>query len=147
MDVLITNVWPSAVTQLSTVPLPSPELESIGTPVLDDVIRRIKPRYHFAAGGGKPPQFWEREPYVWDEEEGRVARFVSLGAFKGEVPTGKKPRVSPSPRPSQLQFIYNVGEVVLRFLSYPQHGVDRSPRQRYKKSFPGNGTPTTKTPA
>ena len=38
--------------------------------------------------------FWEREPFVWDDEEGRVSRFVSLGAFGGEQPTtGKKQRV------------------------------------------------------
>ena len=39
--------------------------------------------------------FWEREPFVWDDEEGRVSRFISLGAFGGEQPTtGKKQRVS-----------------------------------------------------
>lgn len=38
--------------------------------------------------------FWEREPFVWDDEGGRVSRFVSLGAFGGEAPTsGKKQRV------------------------------------------------------
>jgi hypothetical protein len=41
--------------------------------------------------------FWEREPFVWDGEEGRVSRFVSLGSFGGEPTTGKKQRVSPSP--------------------------------------------------
>jgi hypothetical protein len=41
--------------------------------------------------------FWEREPFVWDGEESRVSRFVSLGAFGGEPTTGKKQRVSPSP--------------------------------------------------
>lgn len=94
IDVLITNDWPSSIMQHSAAPLPNPELASVGAPVLDDTIRRIKPRYHFAAAAGKRPQFWEREPYTWDEEEGRVARFVSLGAFGGESSTGKKPRVS-----------------------------------------------------
>jgi len=60
---------------------------------LDEVIRKVKPRYHFAALGGRPPQFWEREPFVWDDEAGRVSRFVSLGAFGAEVTGGKKPRV------------------------------------------------------
>ncbi|RDB21197.1 Zinc finger CCCH domain-containing protein 59 [Hypsizygus marmoreus] len=92
IDILITNVWPSSITQFSAAPLPSPELASAGVHVLDDAIRRTKPRYHFAAAGGKPPQFWEREPYVWDDEEGRVSRFISLGAFGGTPPTGKKPR-------------------------------------------------------
>lgn len=39
--------------------------------------------------------FWEREPYVWDDEAGRVSRFVSLGAFGGEPVSGKKQRVRP----------------------------------------------------
>lgn len=39
--------------------------------------------------------FWEREPFVWDDEEGRVSRFVSLGAFGGEPTAGKKQRVRP----------------------------------------------------
>lgn len=93
IDVLISNVWPSSISQLSSAPLPSPELASIGVHPLDDVIRRTKPRYHFAAGGGHPPKFWEREPFVWDDEEGRVTRFVSVGAFGGEPTPGKKQRV------------------------------------------------------
>jgi len=28
--------------------------------------------------------FWEREPFVWDDEQGRVSRFISLGAFGGD---------------------------------------------------------------
>lgn len=30
---------------------------------------------------------------MWDDEQGRVARFVSLGAFGGEPTAGKKQRV------------------------------------------------------
>lgn len=77
------------------MPLPSSELAYIGAPPLDDIIRRTKPRYHFSAGGGQPAMFWEREPFVWDDEEGRVSRFVSLGAFGGEPTPGKKQRVRP----------------------------------------------------
>lgn len=77
----------------SSVPLPAPELASIGIDPVAEVIRRTKPRYHFAAGGGTPPRFWEREPFVWDDAGGRVTRFVSLGAFGGEPTAGKKQRV------------------------------------------------------
>ncbi|KAJ6618849.1 hypothetical protein B0H10DRAFT_1216880 [Mycena sp. CBHHK59/15] len=92
IDVLISHAWPAAITQFSSAPLPALELASIGAPPLDDVIRRTKPRYHFAAGGGQPPMFWEREPFMWNDEDGRVSRFVSLGAF-GDTPTlGKKQR-------------------------------------------------------
>ncbi|KAF4603696.1 hypothetical protein EYR40_000864 [Pleurotus pulmonarius] len=92
VDILMTNAWPSSIAQFSSVPLPSPDLPANGAPPLDEVIRNIKPRYHFAAKGGQPPVFWEREPYTWDRDSGRVSRFVSLGAFGGEVTTGKKPR-------------------------------------------------------
>jgi hypothetical protein len=37
--------------------------------------------------------FWEREPFVWDDEGGRVSRFVNLGSFGGPLVGGKKQRV------------------------------------------------------
>ncbi|KAH7921377.1 nuclear protein [Leucogyrophana mollusca] len=92
IDILITNDWPASITQFATTPFPAPELESIGASPLDNVIRKVKPRYHFAAAGGQPPKFWEREPFVWDDEQGRASRFVSLGAFGGEPTPGKKQR-------------------------------------------------------
>ncbi|KAJ8521668.1 hypothetical protein ONZ45_g1663 [Pleurotus djamor] len=91
IDILLTNVCPSTMRQLSTVPLP-PTMSMVDSPALDDVIRTIKPRYHIAAKGGQPPTFWEREPFIWDSDKARVSRFVSLGAFGGEPPEGKKPR-------------------------------------------------------
>ncbi len=93
VDIFISNVWPASIAEMSAVHLPSPELASIGVSTLDDTVRRLKPRYHFAASGGEPPMFWEREPFVWSDEEGRVSRFVSLGAFGGSPATGKKQRV------------------------------------------------------
>ncbi|GBE81690.1 hypothetical protein SCP_0400610 [Sparassis crispa] len=92
LDIFISNAWPSAITQYSSAPLPSPELSSIGVDPVAEIMRRTKPRYHFSAGGGQPPKFWEREPFVWDEDGGRVTRFISLGAFGGEVTAGKKQR-------------------------------------------------------
>ncbi|KAF7295541.1 Nuclear protein [Mycena indigotica] len=92
IDILLTNAWPAAVVNHSAATLPAPELSQIGAPPLDDAIRKVKPRYHFAASGGKPSMFWEREPFVWDNESGRVSRFVSLGAFGGETTAGKKQR-------------------------------------------------------
>jgi hypothetical protein len=97
IDVLISNVWPTSISQYSSAPLPPINLSSVTASPLDEAVRRTKPRYHFCAGGGQPPMFWEREPFVWDGEESRVSRFVSLGAFGGEPTTGKKQRVSPSP--------------------------------------------------
>jgi hypothetical protein len=93
VDILMSSVWPSTITQFSSVPLPSSGTEVTGAPPLDDLVRRIKPRYHFAAVSGQPSVFWEREPFVWDDEGGRISRFVSLGAFGGEPTSGKKQRV------------------------------------------------------
>ncbi|EAU88727.2 nuclear protein [Coprinopsis cinerea okayama7 len=92
IDIFLSNAWPSAITRLSSVPLPDPNLASIGAPPLDELISKLQPRYHFAAAGGSPPKFWEREPFVWDGEEGRVTRFVSLGAFGNDGGAGKKQR-------------------------------------------------------
>jgi len=44
-------------------------------------------------GGGTAPIFWEREPFIWEDDDRRVTRFVSLGAFGGTLPIDKKQRV------------------------------------------------------
>ncbi|KAF8447777.1 CwfJ C-terminus 1-domain-containing protein-like protein [Boletus edulis BED1] len=90
VDILITNDWPACVTSHCSPP-PSPPDYEHGSPPLDEIIRKIKPRYHFAARAGSPPKFWEREPFAWDDESWRVTRFVSLGAF-GEEHSGQKQR-------------------------------------------------------
>ena len=108
IDIFISNAWPEGIAGFSSAPFPAPELSSIGVEPVAEIVRRTKPRYHFAAGGGHPPRFWEREPYTWDnaEDKVRIGRFVSLGAFGGEQPPGKKPRVRlpPPPRPPPPAF-------------------------------------------
>lgn len=93
IDILITNDWPASITSHSSLPPHSPEQEHPGSPPLDEIIRKIKPRYHFAARALPSPKFWEREPFAWDGEAGRISRFISLGAFGGEERTGQKERV------------------------------------------------------
>ena len=93
VDILISHAWPAAIS--ATCPMPSAAQPPV--PALDEVVRKAKPKYYFAVGGGTPPQFWEREPFVWEEANGRVTRFVSLGTFGGEHGTEKKPRVSSQP--------------------------------------------------
>ncbi|KAK7694020.1 hypothetical protein QCA50_003596 [Cerrena zonata] len=97
IDVLLTNAFPTNITALSAAPLPSNDFPPTrGADPVADIIRRTKPRYHFVSGGDDQhiPMFWEREPFMWDDESGRVSRFVSLGSFgSGLAPaTGKKQR-------------------------------------------------------
>ncbi|KAF9527034.1 nuclear protein [Crepidotus variabilis] len=97
IDILITNSWPYGANLWSQIVLPDSQLANreTGAPPLNDIIQKTKPRYHFAAGGpasGHPSIFWEREPYVWDDEKGRVSRFVGLGGFGAEPVDGKKQR-------------------------------------------------------
>lgn len=97
VDILVSNNWPAVIAQFSAVPVPPEFAETAAAPPMDDVIRRVKPRYHFASGCTERPTapiFWEREPFVWDDEQGRATRFLSLGAFGGPPPAvGKKQRV------------------------------------------------------
>lgn len=125
IDVLLTNSFPTHITALSAAPLPSNDFPPTrGADPVVDIIRRTKPRYHFVSGGDDKhiPMFWEREPFVWDDEGGRVSRFVSLGSFgSGLAPaTGKKQRASISII-TAFEFLSNeiYSVVVLCFQHFP----------------------------
>ncbi|KAJ3569956.1 hypothetical protein NP233_g4719 [Leucocoprinus birnbaumii] len=92
IDILLSNAWPSLITAHSSCPVAQDQLTNILAQPLDDIVKRTQPRYHFVMGGGTTPTFWEREPFVWNGDEGRVSRFVTLGAFGGAPPAGKKQR-------------------------------------------------------
>ncbi|KAG7092838.1 hypothetical protein E1B28_009152 [Marasmius oreades] len=161
IDILISNTWSDSISQFSSIPIPNQETVLTTAPPLDDVMRRIKPRYHFAAGGGSPPSFWEREPFVWEDEPGgRVSRFVSLGAFGGEQPaSGKKqrwfyafsitPNAPPGPRPANATinpFTEGIARLPKRSLDDAVgenyiFGNIQHPGKRVKQDRPQNGKP------
>ncbi|THG97269.1 hypothetical protein EW145_g7647 [Phellinidium pouzarii] len=87
VDIFISHVWPASITSLSNS---APNAAGRAVAVVDDIVKRAKPKYHFATGAGGLPQFWEREPFVWADEDERITRFVSLGAFGGEHGPAKK---------------------------------------------------------
>jgi hypothetical protein len=83
--------------------------------------------------------FWEREPFVWDEEEARVSRFVSLGAFGGEPTAGKKQRVGPSLLARDMtQESYKVVLCVFNGAHDAVASCRCSTRQRDEKPVQGN---------
>ncbi|KZT39225.1 hypothetical protein SISSUDRAFT_1003698, partial [Sistotremastrum suecicum HHB10207 ss-3] len=88
IDILLTNPWPLSIDMYSTGKPPEISSSNYLSDPLNEVVLKAKPRYHFASLPGK---FWEREPFMWEAEENRVTRFISLGSF-GEVTTGKKQR-------------------------------------------------------
>ncbi|GJJ12316.1 hypothetical protein Clacol_006557 [Clathrus columnatus] len=76
IDILLTYTWPtSIVSETTTLPTDfEPEL----APQLDELVRKSKPRYYFSSNMNK---FWEREPFLWTEENNRATRFINLGSF------------------------------------------------------------------
>jgi len=99
LDILLTNTLPSGITNLSNSPIPPPGFPThVEADPVADLVRRTKPRYHFAVGVGsgqesQVPLYWEREPFVWDNENGRFTRFITLGSFGEVTPSsGKKQR-------------------------------------------------------
>ncbi|KAG8968145.1 hypothetical protein FRC03_008498 [Tulasnella sp. 419] len=90
LDILLTHEWPSNITHNCTA-LPDPNASLWGALPVQRVAQ-LRPRYHFASSGGKPPLYWERQPFFWGEDS-RITRFISLGAFGGPEPAdGKKQR-------------------------------------------------------
>lgn len=86
IDILVTNTWPTSITDdITTLP---PGLEPELAPQLNELVKVAKPRYYFSASG----KFWEREPFCWPEENNRTTRFITLADF-AVATSGKKERV------------------------------------------------------
>lgn len=86
VDILLTHCLPQLLTVHSKLLPKNPTAPAWGCAPITEVLRNARPRYHFA--GGSQPQFWEREPWVWDQPGSQlhpnhlqVTRFVNLGEF------------------------------------------------------------------
>ncbi|RCK60481.1 CWF19-like protein DRN1 [Candida viswanathii] len=67
IDILVTYEWPQSIAKLLT---------TFGSEKVDELVSKIKPRYHFAVGN-EAGKFFELEPFAWTT--GQVTRFISLG--------------------------------------------------------------------
>ncbi|KAH8117058.1 CwfJ C-terminus 2-domain-containing protein-like protein [Phellopilus nigrolimitatus] len=94
VDILISQAWPASVTRFSNS-APSAFEANHAVPAIDDIMTQAKPKYHFSTGAGSPPQFWEREPFSWADEDGRVTRFwfyaFSIAPSSSAAPAQIKP--------------------------------------------------------
>lgn len=92
IDILLTHALPQLLTVNSKVPPKDYNAPAWGCPPITEVLRASQPRYHFA--GGAVPEFWEREPWIWDppalptkdakSDYPSITRFVNLGEFGNE---------------------------------------------------------------
>jgi len=92
IDILLTHALPQLLTVNSKVPPKDYNAPAWGCPPITEVLRAAQPRYHFA--GGAVPEFWEREPWIWDppavptkganNDYPSITRFVNLGQFGNE---------------------------------------------------------------
>lgn len=70
IDILVTYDWPYAIAKQQ-------QLSLVGDKLIDDVVKEIKPRYHFCVGH-EYGKFYESLPFKWSGLD-KTTRFVSLG--------------------------------------------------------------------
>ena len=69
VDVLVSYKWPKAIAARQKLTL-------VADPHIDEVVSRLRPRYHFAIGS-PTSKFFELAPFKW--EDNTTTRFISLG--------------------------------------------------------------------
>ncbi|CAK9438586.1 uncharacterized protein LODBEIA_P28100 [Lodderomyces beijingensis] len=74
IDLLVSYKWPLAIAEKEM-------FLQVGDEVVDEVVKLVKPRYHFAVGTSEG-KFYEHEPFRWIS--GEVTRFISLGQEGGK---------------------------------------------------------------
>lgn len=70
VDVLITHEWSNSISDLKKQPT--------GNMLIDSVVQKIQPRYHFAFSNDE--QFVETEPFIW-RDSGVISRFLNIPEY------------------------------------------------------------------
>lgn len=73
IDILITYEWPQVIGRLC-------KLTTVGNDKINELVTKLKPRYHFAVGN-EIGKFFELEPFAWST--GEITRFISLAQEGG----------------------------------------------------------------
>jgi len=70
VDILLSFQWPKTIAKENKL--------FLGNSKIDELVRLIRPKYHFAAGS-EAGKFLERAPFQWTD--GTITRFISLAKF------------------------------------------------------------------
>lgn len=68
-DILVTYNWPQAIAHQEKLTL-------VANPFVDEIVKKIMPRYHFCVGV-ENGRYFESKPFKWSN--GTLTRFISLG--------------------------------------------------------------------
>lgn len=69
IDILVTYSWPYAIARQRKLLL-------VANNKIDSLVKKFKPRYHFAVGNERG-RYLENEPFKWEDDS--ITRFISLG--------------------------------------------------------------------
>ncbi|KAG5421817.1 hypothetical protein I9W82_000909 [Candida metapsilosis] len=69
IDLIFTFKWPLALSFVNSI-------SEVGDATIDELVKFVKPKYHFAVGNNDGGIFHENEPFAWPS--GEVTRFISL---------------------------------------------------------------------
>ncbi|CCK68559.1 Drn1p KNAG_0B01120 [Huiozyma naganishii CBS 8797] len=67
VDILVTNEWSEAISH--------EQCDTLGSPVIDEIVKLLEPRYHFSSS--KKGKFVELNPFQW-ADSGYTSRFINL---------------------------------------------------------------------
>ena len=111
--ILLTNQWPTNVTRLSNIEVPSQIDKDQSSQSIANLCLALKPWYHFSSS---PGAVWEREPFKQPDEYGSLeeatpTRFKSLASINASTKEWMSPfsldttRPPPAPQTTEVPFL------------------------------------------